>query len=71
MPVTGDTAWVHDPVIAREGDTYHLYSTHDGIQQRASTDLVHWKRVEPVFDPPPAWLTKEAPAARATFGRRT
>lgn len=62
VPVAGDTAWVHDPAIARERGVYHLYSTHDGIQHRTSRDLQHWKAGPPVFDEPPAWLREEAPA---------
>lgn len=64
VPVSGDTTWVHDPAIAREGSTYHLYSTHDGIQQRISTDLQHWKRTGPVFAEPPGWLAQEAPVGK-------
>lgn len=61
VPVEGDTAFIHDPTVAREGDTYHLYFTHDGIQHRTSTDLVHWKKAPPVFEELPAWLVEEAP----------
>lgn len=64
VPVTGDTTWVHDPVIVRDGDTFHLYSTHDGVQQRTSTDLVHWKQVAPVFAKPPAWWARDVPGAK-------
>lgn len=64
VPVSGDTTWVHDPAIAREGGKYHLFSTHDGIQHRVSTDLVRWTRVEPVFEVPPAWLQQEVPAGK-------
>ncbi|RTL07391.1 MAG: arabinan endo-1,5-alpha-L-arabinosidase, partial [Acidimicrobiia bacterium] len=64
VPVSGDTTWVHDPSIAREDGTYHLYSTHDGIQHRTSTDLQHWTRAAPVFAEPPAWLTQEAPVGK-------
>ena len=39
-PYKSDYLWVtvHDPVMAKEGDTYYLYSTGMGIQQMTSRD---------------------------------
>jgi arabinan endo-1,5-alpha-L-arabinosidase len=39
---------VHDPVMAKEGDTYYIYFTGSGSW--SSKDMVHWKREKPVFD---------------------
>jgi len=61
VPVTGDVTTVHDPMIVREKDTYHLFFTHGGIETRTSTDLVHWTAGPPVFDPIPAWVQQELP----------
>lgn len=63
VPVSGDTGTVHDPTVAREGDTYHLFFTHGGIQHRVSTDLQRWTTAPPVFEEPPEWLAAEAPLA--------
>jgi arabinan endo-1,5-alpha-L-arabinosidase len=47
---------VHDPVMAKEGDTYYVYYTGSGSW--SSKDLLNWKREKPVFDATntPAWL---------------
>jgi arabinan endo-1,5-alpha-L-arabinosidase len=42
--VTGDTS-VHDPSMVRAPDgTYYLFSTHQGIEIRISTDRIHFTR---------------------------
>jgi arabinan endo-1,5-alpha-L-arabinosidase len=46
---------VHDPVVIKEGDTYHLYCTGRGIGHFVSTDLQNWTRAAPVFPEKPAW----------------
>jgi arabinan endo-1,5-alpha-L-arabinosidase len=33
---------VHDPVMARDGDTYYIYATGMGIQQLTSHDRKTW-----------------------------
>ncbi|MEU0276012.1 arabinan endo-1,5-alpha-L-arabinosidase [Streptomyces sp. NPDC006307] len=53
--VTGDIE-VHDPSAIRlEDGTYVVYSTHNGIEARTSTDGVHWKRAGSAFRSLPAW----------------
>ena len=37
-----ETPMVHDPVMAREGDTYYIYATGMGIQQMTSRDRKTW-----------------------------
>ncbi len=67
--LTGDLRPVHDPVIAREGGTYHLFSTGLGkgrgrlIASRASTDMTSWAESAPVFEQIPAWAQKAIPGA--------
>lgn len=46
---------VHDPVIAKQGDTYHLFCTGPGITHKTSKDLINWKDEAPVFAQSPAW----------------
>ena len=60
------TAWatqveVHDPVMAREGDTYYVFSTGPGITYYASKDLQQWKLVGRVFKDEPSWAARVAP----------
>lgn len=43
LELTGTRRPVHDPVIIKEGDTYYVFCTGDGIPIRKSTDLVEWK----------------------------
>lgn len=46
---------VHDPVVIREGDTYHLFCTGRGIAHFTSPDLKEWTETEPVFPEKPTW----------------
>ncbi|CAN5248660.1 arabinan endo-1,5-alpha-L-arabinosidase [soil metagenome] len=62
--LTGDLAPTHDPVIIREGDTYHVFSTGHGtrlIETRTSTDLIHWTVGEPLFTTIPDWAKQAVP----------
>ncbi len=52
---------VHDPVMAKEGDTYYVYGTGVGISTWYSKDLVHWKKGKPVFDSLPNWVHHALP----------
>ncbi|MGN8001129.1 arabinan endo-1,5-alpha-L-arabinosidase [Sphingomonas sp. 22176] len=64
--LTGDLVPTHDPVIAREGDTYHVFSTGHGnrlVETRTSKDLIHWTAGPPVFTTMPDWATKAVPGA--------
>ncbi|TDH28900.1 arabinan endo-1,5-alpha-L-arabinosidase [Segetibacter sp. 3557_3] len=58
-PVIGElttSPGVHDPVMAKEGDTYYVFHTGAGIW--SSKDMITWKRERPVFDSSntPTWL---------------
>jgi arabinan endo-1,5-alpha-L-arabinosidase len=46
---------IHDPVMAKEGDTYYLYSTGPGITFYSSKDMKHWEREGRVFPGNPSW----------------
>lgn len=64
--LTGDLVPTHDPVIAREGDTYHVFSTGHGkrlIETRTSKDLMHWTAGDPVFTALPAWAKQAIPGS--------
>lgn len=66
----GDIAPIHDPVIAREGKRYYLFSTGlgDGLDRlltsRTSSDLAVWAAAEPVFQQLPAWAVRAVPGVK-------
>ncbi|TWT77911.1 Extracellular exo-alpha-(1-_5)-L-arabinofuranosidase ArbA precursor [Posidoniimonas polymericola] len=53
---------VHDPVIAKQGDTYYLFGTGRGITVQSSKDLQSWQNAPAVFREPPAWIKDYVPA---------
>jgi arabinan endo-1,5-alpha-L-arabinosidase len=61
-PLKGDIR-VHDPVMIKQGDTYYVFHTGNGISIKTSKDKIHWKRDSSVFSMKalPAWLTKDIP----------
>ncbi len=64
--LTGNLVPTHDPVIAREGDTYHVFSTGHGkrlIETRTSPDLVTWTAGDPIFTALPAWAKDTIPGS--------
>ncbi|MBQ9201751.1 MAG: family 43 glycosylhydrolase [Bacteroidales bacterium] len=53
---------VHDPVMAKEGDIYYLFSTGTGIQQMTSSDRQTWTVTRrPVMSVIPGWTTDSVP----------
>jgi arabinan endo-1,5-alpha-L-arabinosidase len=56
---------IHDPVMAKEGDTYYAFGT--GITVQSSKDMKTWQREPAVFTTAPEWYTKMFPNAR--FGQ--
>ena len=52
---------VHDPVMAKQGDTYYLFCTGMGISMWSSKDMKEWKREKPVFREAPEWAVKAIP----------
>ncbi len=52
---------VHDPVMAKQGDTYYLFCTGMGISVWSSKNLKEWKKEEPVFSEAPVWAVKAIP----------
>ena len=68
--VRGDSEFVHDPSIIKEGETWYLFSTTTGrkpdgeIPIRCSQDLHEWKRCGNVFDDIPGWIKQESPGTK-------
>lgn len=52
---------VHDPVMAKEGKSFYLYSTGPGVTFYSSTDMLNWREEGRVFKDSPAWAKKVAP----------
>lgn len=52
---------VHDPVMAKEGDTYYVFSTGPGITYYESKDMVNWTLTGRVFKDEPSWSHRVAP----------
>ena len=46
---------IHDPALAKEGDTYYLFSSGPGIMFYESRDLTHWRLGGRVIPGEPAW----------------
>ena len=63
MVVTGQTdkPITHDPVVAKQGDTYYLFCTGPGITSFTSKDLKTWTQADPVFKVNPDWAKAVAP----------
>lgn len=69
LPVEGNVSPVHDPVLARHGDSYYLFVTggRNGrgvLPIRQSPDLLRWEQIGFVFpDALPEWTATEVPRA--------
>ena len=48
-PLAAQQVAVHDPVMAKEGKTYYLFSTGPGITIYSSKDMKNWQRSGRVF----------------------
>ncbi|MGP7797141.1 arabinan endo-1,5-alpha-L-arabinosidase [Sphingomonas sp. CLY1604] len=68
--LAGDIAPVHDPVIAREGDTYYIFATGGAVERggfipvRSSKDLLTWTASGAAVPALPRWATAAIPGAR-------
>jgi len=61
LPSIAAQVGVHDPVMAKEGNKYYLFSTGPGITFYSSTDMRTWTPEGRVFPGEPAWARKAAP----------
>ena len=71
LQLEGDLG-AHDPVIARQGDTYYVFTTggwpgRGFIPVKSSTDLTTWNRAGFVFDNLPEWAPEEIPGTRGIW----
>ena len=62
---TTDTLMVHDPVMAFENGTYHIFSTGTGLQHATSNDLKTWTvKATPAMSVIPKWTHDSVPGFR-------
>jgi len=70
--LTGFLGQLHDPVIAREGDTYHVFGS-GGWNERAqpswriSKDLANWTDNGDLFEALPKWAFDAVPGATSIW----
>ena len=72
LSLEGDVEGVHDPVVMKQGNTYHVFSTggrgNGGVLPvRCSEDLQRWRLCASVFAELPEWAAKEIPGARSLW----
>jgi len=60
---TGFIQRIHDPVMAKEGETYYVFSTGARIIVICSKDMVEWEWCGRVFERVPDWTTQAVPGA--------
>jgi arabinan endo-1,5-alpha-L-arabinosidase len=61
LPAPTTSPYVHDPVMIRQGDTYYLFGTGQGIDVHSSTDMKHWTQEPPAFARAPEWTFATVP----------
>lgn len=71
LALTGDLD-IHDPVIAKEQDTYYIFCTgslrRGGILPvKVSQDLHEWRRLQSALDRLPQWTAQDFPRARSAW----
>jgi len=70
ISVSGDIEYTHDPSIAKDGDTWYLFSTASGPNRkgelpiRCSEDLHRWTVCGSVFDQIPQWIKQQSPETK-------
>lgn len=58
---------VHDPVMIKQGNTYYIYHTGEGILFKSSKDMIHWKEEGKVFQETPEWVLETIPKFRGSM----
>jgi arabinan endo-1,5-alpha-L-arabinosidase len=63
-PLKGDLG-VHDPVMIRQGNVYHIYCTGANIGAKTSADRITWKNAASGL-PSPSWIKTYVPGNNGT-----
>lgn len=58
---------IHDPAVIREGDTYYLFATGNGVPIHCSDDLKVWDLCSAVFFAEPDWLAESVPGVTSLW----
>jgi arabinan endo-1,5-alpha-L-arabinosidase len=53
---------IHDPVMAKEGDTYYVFSTGARLMVICSPDMINWEFCGRVFEEVPQWVRQAVPS---------
>lgn len=61
QPFNPKNPGVHDPVMAKDGDTFYVFGTGPGISTLYSKDLKIWTEGKPIFETTPAWVLEALP----------
>ncbi|MCP5056526.1 MAG: arabinan endo-1,5-alpha-L-arabinosidase [bacterium] len=61
VDLESQVAPIHDPAIAKLGDTYYVYSSSPLASFYTSPDLVTWTEAGQIFDELPPWVIEELP----------
>lgn len=61
LPFNPKNPGVHDPVMAKDSDTYYVFGTGPGISTMYSKDLKTWTEGKPIFETTPAWVLEALP----------
>jgi arabinan endo-1,5-alpha-L-arabinosidase len=72
LALSGDITGIHDPVIAKDGDTFYVFSTNTDappatLRIRSSKDLLQWTARGHVLARLPDWATALIPGARGAW----
>jgi arabinan endo-1,5-alpha-L-arabinosidase len=58
--LTGDRI-SHDPTLIKEGSTWYVFQTGQGVQVRRSDNGTHWYSTPQIFLNPPSWWSSYVP----------
>jgi len=58
---------IHDPVMAKQGDTYYAFGSGTGISVQSSKDMKTWQTEPPVHKMVPDWVKTLLPNARNSY----
>jgi arabinan endo-1,5-alpha-L-arabinosidase len=61
VDLTSEVDHIHDPAIAKLGDTYYVYSSSPLASFYTSPDLRTWTSAGQIFDQLPPWVIEELP----------
>lgn len=58
---------IHDPVMAKDGDSYYVFSTGPRLIVICSQDMVNWEWCYRIFEQTPGWVQEAVPGVGALW----